>query len=112
MAAHGPLGAWQGEFLASSLDERRRQILALRKKSREVIQAKPAAIMDVNQAAVREAMLRHRVARLVHGHTHRPGHHELELDGRRCERWVLPDWYGRGGYLDIRDGAARLVRLA
>jgi UDP-2,3-diacylglucosamine hydrolase len=104
--------AWQGEFLASPLDERRRQILALREKSREVIQAKPAAIMDVNQAAVREAMLRHGVARLVHGHTHRPGHHELELDGRHCERWVLPDWYGKGGYLDVRNGAARLVRLA
>jgi UDP-2,3-diacylglucosamine hydrolase len=53
---------------------------------------------------------RHGATRLIHGHTHRPGHHVLELDGRRCERWVLPDWYGAGGYLDVRDGKARLVR--
>jgi hypothetical protein len=35
----------------------------------------------------------------------------LEVDGRRCERWVLPDWYGAGGYLEIvTPGKARLVR--
>jgi UDP-2,3-diacylglucosamine hydrolase len=56
--------------------------------------------MDVNEGAVREALHRHGVTRLIHGHTHRQGRHELEVDGRRCERWVLPDWYGRGGYLE------------
>jgi UDP-2,3-diacylglucosamine hydrolase len=50
------------------------------------------------------------VTRLIHGHTHRPGHHEIEVDGRRCERWVLPDWYGRGGYLEVSGGKPRLVR--
>src|SRR5207253_250559 len=47
---------------------------------------------------------------LIHGHTHRPGKHALELDGRRCERWVLPDWYGRGGYLELAGSRARLIR--
>jgi hypothetical protein len=26
-----------------------------------------------------------------------------------CERWVLPDWYGPGGYLALDDVGARLV---
>jgi UDP-2,3-diacylglucosamine hydrolase len=103
---------WQREFLGKTLEERRRAILALREKSREVIQAKPAEIMDVNDEAVRQALRRHRVRRMIHGHTHRAGHHELEVDGERCERWVLPDWYGRGGYLEVGPGAPRLVRFA
>jgi len=101
---------WQRAFLAKPLGERRATVQGLRDKSKEVIQAKPAEIMDVNEGAVREALRRHGVARLIHGHTHRPGKHALELDGRRCERWVLPDWYGRGGYLELAGSRARLIR--
>ena len=101
--------AWQRDFLAQPLAERRRAIQGLRAKSKEVIAAKPADIMDVNAEAVREAFRRHGVRRMIHGHTHRPARHELEVDGKRCERWVLPDWYGPGGYLAIDDVGARLV---
>jgi len=101
---------WQRAFLAKPLGERRATVQGLRDKSKEVIQAKPAEIMDVNDGAVREALRRHGVARLIHGHTHRAGKHALELDGRRCERWVLPDWYGRGGYLELAGSRARLIR--
>ncbi|HYX67049.1 MAG TPA: UDP-2,3-diacylglucosamine diphosphatase [Burkholderiales bacterium] len=102
--------AWQREFLGKPLAERRRVVRGLREKSKEVIQAKPADIMDVNPEAVREALRRHPAVRLIHGHTHRPGRHLLDVDGRRCERWVLPDWYAAGGYLEVLDGKARLVR--
>jgi UDP-2,3-diacylglucosamine hydrolase len=101
--------AWQREFLSKSLPERHQALQALREKSREVVGAKPAEIMDVNQAAVREALRSHSLTRLVHGHTHRPARHRLEVDGRRCERWVLPDWYERGGYLAIDDAGPRLL---
>ncbi|HWI99419.1 MAG TPA: UDP-2,3-diacylglucosamine diphosphatase [Burkholderiales bacterium] len=103
--------AWQREFLARPLAERRRAIVGMREKSKEVVQAKPAEIMDVNDAAVAQAMRAHAVTRLVHGHTHRPGRHALTIDGRPAERWVLPDWYGRGGYLEIGRGAPKLVRF-
>jgi UDP-2,3-diacylglucosamine hydrolase len=103
--------AWQAAFLGKSLEERRGTIVGLREKSKAVIQAKPAEIMDVNDEAVREALRRHGVRRLVHGHTHRAGQHAVQLDGERAERWVLPDWYGRGGYLEIADGRPRLVRF-
>lgn len=101
---------WQRRFLATPLAERHATVQGLRDKSKEVIQAKPAEIMDVNDDAVREALRRHGVARLIHGHTHRPGKHALDVDGRRCERWVLPDWYGRGGYLELAGSHARLIR--
>ena len=103
--------AWQREFLAKPLAERRRAIVGMREKSKEVVQAKPAEIMDVNDAAVAQAIRAHAVTRLVHGHTHRPGRHALTIDGRPAERWVLPDWYGRGGYLEIGRGAPKLVRF-
>jgi UDP-2,3-diacylglucosamine hydrolase len=102
---------WQAQFLAKTLAERRGAVRGMREKSKEVIQAKPAEIMDVNQDAVREAFRRHGVRRLVHGHTHRPGRHRLVVDGAECERWVLPDWYGRGGYLALDPHGAKLVRF-
>jgi len=103
--------AWQREFLSKSLPERRRAIVGMREQGKEAVRAKPAEIMDVNDAAVAEAMRAHAVTRLVHGHTHRPGRHALTIDGRPAERWVLPDWYGRGGYLEIARGAPKLVRF-
>jgi UDP-2,3-diacylglucosamine hydrolase len=102
---------WRREFLAKSRAERRSAILGLREKSKAVVQEKPAEIMDVNAAAVAQAMRSHGVSRLVHGHTHRPGRHSLTIEGRPAERWVLPDWYGPGGYLEIARGAPRLVRF-
>jgi UDP-2,3-diacylglucosamine hydrolase len=103
--------ALQAEFLAKPLAERRQAVLQMREKSRLVVQGKTADIMDVNEDTVRQAMRSHGVRRLIHGHTHRPGRHTLEVDGERGERWVLPDWYGRGGYLEIDRRGPRLVRF-
>jgi UDP-2,3-diacylglucosamine hydrolase len=103
--------AFQAEFLAKPLAERRRAIVQMREKSKQVVQEKTAEIMDVNDDAVRQALRRHGVRRLIHGHTHRPGRHARELDGERCERWVLPDWYGRGGYVEVGSRGPRLVRF-
>jgi UDP-2,3-diacylglucosamine hydrolase len=102
---------FQAAFLAKPVPERRQAIQQMREKSKEVVQGKSAEIMDVNEAAVREALRRHGVRRLIHGHTHRPGRHALEMDGERCERWVLPDWYGPGGYVEVDRKGPRLVRF-
>ncbi len=103
--------AFQAAFLAKPIPERRQAIQQMREKSKEVVQGKSAEIMDVNDDAVRETLRRHGVRRLIHGHTHRPGRHALEVDGERCERWVLPDWYGAGGYLEVDRKGPRLVRF-
>ncbi|MBN8761252.1 MAG: UDP-2,3-diacylglucosamine diphosphatase [Thiobacillus sp. 65-69] len=61
--------------------------------------AKSADIMDVNTAAVAYSLRAYGVCRLIHGHTHRPARHDHAIDGQTCERWVLPDWYARWGYV-------------
>jgi UDP-2,3-diacylglucosamine hydrolase len=101
--------AWQREFLAKPLAARHEAIAAMRGKSKDAVAAKPAEIMDVNQEAVRDVFRNLKLRHMVHGHTHRPARHEHEVDGARCERWVLPDWYGRGGYLALDDVGPRLV---
>ena len=95
---------YQDAFLSKSLAERRALALQYRATSEQVKRATADEIMDVTSDAVQEAFRSHAVSCLVHGHTHRPATHVLEVDGRRCERWVLPDWDRRGGYL-VADGA-------
>jgi UDP-2,3-diacylglucosamine hydrolase len=102
---------WRRDFLAKPLAERREVIEGLREKSKRLIRAKPADIMDVNSGAVRDAFRRHRVCWMIHGHTHRPALHRHEVDGQSCERWVLPDWYGAGGYLHVGKSDIRLIRF-
>jgi UDP-2,3-diacylglucosamine hydrolase len=101
--------AWQREILGKSVSARRQIAAGLRADSKSANQAKAAEIMDVNQRAVEEAFRIHGVKLMIHGHTHRPARHVLEVDGRACERWVLPDWYGRGGYLALDAVGPRLV---
>jgi UDP-2,3-diacylglucosamine hydrolase len=52
------------------------------------------------------------VARLIHGHTHRPAIHRFDLDGHPAERIVLGDWYEHGSVLSITPEGAELRGLA
>lgn len=90
---------WQREFLARPLAERRHMAENLRRDSGEAMAGKEDAAMDVNEDAVLEAIRRHGADCLIHGHTHRPGMHRHEVDGRPVERWVLGDWYQQASML-------------
>jgi UDP-2,3-diacylglucosamine hydrolase len=103
--------SWQDQFLARSLADRKEQIEALRKRSETEKARKPAAIMDVNPHAVESLLRTHGYPRIIHGHTHRPARHEHVVDGRTCERWVLPDWYETGGALVCDESGCRMERL-
>lgn len=70
-----------------------------RRRSQVANGGKSPAIMDVNPAAVAAVMQRHQVKILIHGHTHRPGIHSLQVDGQAAERIVLGDWYEQGSLL-------------
>ncbi|OIQ83961.1 UDP-2,3-diacylglucosamine hydrolase [mine drainage metagenome] len=94
--------AWQKTFLAQPLEARRSQIEALRMRSEAEKSTKLEAIMDVNHEAVRDLIRAHRFPQLlIHGHTHRPGMHDLQIDGHHCTRWVLGDWGETGDYLRL-----------
>jgi UDP-2,3-diacylglucosamine hydrolase len=85
--------AWQREFLAKPLAERRKIAAELRELSANEIAAKSYEIMDVNQATVERTMRVHDVSLLLHGHTHRPAIHRFELDGVPAALIVLGAWY-------------------
>lgn len=90
---------WIAEFLKRPLDERKTEIEALRQRSETEKRVKSMAIMDVSEPAVIDTFRHHGLTRLIHGHTHRPAHHRLVVNGRDCGRWVLADWYDTGNYL-------------
>jgi UDP-2,3-diacylglucosamine hydrolase len=103
--------AWQRRFLA--LPRAHRELLAdeARAGSRRHTAHTVPYIMDVNPAAVAAALRAARVHRVVHGHTHRPGVHDFELDGSAAQRIVLGAWYEQGSYLSYEDGRYELRAL-
>jgi len=68
-------------------------------------------IMDVNAAAVAAAFRAAQVRRMIHGHTHRPGVHQVEVDGAPAQRIVLGAWYEQGSYLVCEAGGYELREL-
>jgi len=93
---------WQTEFLSQPLAARKAQIEALRQRSDQEKSQKSESIMDVNTDAVHALLKQHGYPELlIHGHTHRPARHLLEVDGHRSERWVLGDWYEQGSCLRL-----------
>lgn len=98
-------------FLAKPIAERRAIAHGLRAQSEQAKGTKAAEIMDVNAGAVEAVLRDYGYPRLIHGHTHRPARHEHAVDGRRCERWVLADWYERGEYLRCDASGCRRVPL-
>ena len=87
---------WQTMMLEKTLEER----LAFAARARTTSLARGEEIgeniSDVNQKAIEEAFREANVSLMVHGHTHRPAIHELNINGRPARRIVLGDWYEHG----------------
>lgn len=83
--------AWQASFLARSVAERAAIARHIRSdsQSRKDASPDPALWADVDAVEARHWLQRSGAQTLVHGHTHRPGEHDLG-DGLR--RIVLSDW--------------------
>ena len=102
---------WRAAFLAQPLPERKAMIDQVRRRSQAAKQEKSAEIMDVNADAVATLFRVHDYPVLIHGHTHRPAHHQHDVDGRQCQRWVLADWDDRAHYLVLEDGQFTALSL-
>ena len=102
---------YQQQFLAQTLSSRKKIIAGLRAENAEEKQLKSETIMDVTTATVETALREHGYPRLIHGHTHRPALHQHVVDGHRCERWVLADWYLSGSYLHCDAAGCRAIKL-
>jgi UDP-2,3-diacylglucosamine hydrolase len=96
--------AWQAQFLAMPLAQRKAIIAGLREGSRQAHGEKSYEIMDVTPDAVAALHASTQADVIIHGHTHRPALHLDGETGRR--RYVLPDWEldaepRRGGWIAI-----------
>jgi len=101
----------QQRFLAMPLAERRRIAAQTREGTQSSMAEKAADIMDVSEVEVVRVMRGHDATVLIHGHTHRPARHLHTVDGHRCERWVLSDWYETGGYLRCDDKGCSAIPI-
>ncbi len=102
---------WQQQFLSQSVEQRAAIARHYREESRKRSQGKALEIMDVNAEAVIDIMERYGVARLIHGHTHRPAVHELMVDYHAAQRIVLGDWYEQQSVLRCDGSGCRLSNL-
>jgi UDP-2,3-diacylglucosamine hydrolase len=102
---------WQQRFLALPRAHREQLADELRAGSRRHTSRTVPYIMDVNPQAVTAAFRAAGVRRMVHGHTHRPGVHDLEIDGEPAQRIVLGAWYEQGSFLRFERGRFELREL-
>ena len=56
-------------------------------------------LQDVNQDEVLRVMQQYDADILIHGHTHRPAFHNVQLNHKAAQRIVLAAWHGVGHYL-------------
>ncbi|WP_229487686.1 UDP-2,3-diacylglucosamine diphosphatase [Pseudoduganella lutea] len=99
--------AWQQQFLAMPLAQRKAIIAGLRDNSRKDQGEKSYEIMDVTPQAIAAVFAQTNASVMIHGHTHRPALHAVA----GTLRYVLPDWEPeatppRGGWIAIDDEGA------
>jgi UDP-2,3-diacylglucosamine hydrolase len=92
---------WQRDTLAKPYAERNALARAIRMQSDSAKAQKSDEIMDVTPATVESVFRANDFPKIIHGHTHRVAHHVVDIDGRKTDRWVLPDWDQCGGYFDF-----------
>ncbi len=86
---------WQTQFLSEPLVKRRAFAEHARAQSQRHTSMSAAEIMDAHPIAIHEALARHAVPLLIHGHTHRPMVHRYGA----AQRIVLPDWDAHASWL-------------
>ncbi len=104
---------WRAQFLAQALQAR----LAFAAQARAASKARYGELVasgmgetigDVSAVTVQAWFARYGIARMIHGHTHRPAIHD---EGGGNTRIVLGDWYDQGSVLRVDAGGAVLAAL-
>lgn len=110
--------AWQAQFLAQPLAARlafaawaRAASMARQREMKGDDRAQFETVTDVAPATVAATFTRYGIDTLIHGHTHRPAIHDLDVGGHACRRIVLGDWYEHGSVLRADAGGMVLDAL-
>jgi len=110
--------AFIAQFLSQPLEAR----IAFAQKARAASQAHQSemkegdraqfeTVTDVAPAEVVATFRRYGVDTMIHGHTHRPAVHEVQVGDASCTRIVLGDWYEQGSVLRVDAEGFRLEAL-
>ncbi|WP_337056799.1 UDP-2,3-diacylglucosamine diphosphatase [Pseudomonas sp. USHLN015] len=84
----------------------------LRSESRMQTRQKAAEITDVTAEEIPRLLAEQGVPTLIHGHTHRPAVHELQVGGLPAQRIVLGDWDRQGWALEVDEQGFRQAPFA
>ncbi|MDG2288903.1 MAG: UDP-2,3-diacylglucosamine diphosphatase [Woeseiaceae bacterium] len=102
---------WQTMMLAKSIEERIAFSIQARKDSMAHSNSVSAEIMDVNLEAVVATLRQHGTSIMLHGHTHRPAIHDVDLGNRLATRIVLGDWFEQGSVVRWDENGPRLETM-
>lgn len=99
---------WQRPLLDAPLEARRQIAQQLRQASKDAGSRKADDIMDVTESEVARVMREHDCRVLIHGHTHRPARHDMDVG----TRWVLGDWEHLGWFIETTQDGIALEQFA
>ena len=105
-----PLSLWILHHL--SLTKRRQLARKLRNESQVHTRQKATSITDVTLAEIPRIMTKYGVRTLIHGHTHRPNIHQVEVNGQAAQRIVLGDWDRQGWALQVDENGYQQAPFA
>lgn len=86
-------------LLSQPIQQRLELAKRYRAMSGEAKSLKPDSFMDVDPETVASYLSDYQAEHLIHGHTHRPMDHVIELAGNTHYRHVLAEWHANHGEL-------------
>ncbi|CDL83199.1 UDP-2,3-diacylglucosamine diphosphatase [Xenorhabdus szentirmaii] len=96
-------------FLLLPLFIRLKIAAKMRAGSQSANSKKSEEIMDVNQQAVVECFKKYQVDWIIHGHTHRPAIHDMNVDDKTVYRGVLGAWHEQGSMFKVTKTSVELI---
>ncbi len=102
---------WQAMMLAKPLEERLTMAQQIRAESTARGETLDQSITDVNQDEVLKVIREHGVDVLLHGHTHRPAVHAIDLGDRSATRIVLGAWHEQGSVVRWDENGPELCEM-
>lgn len=102
--------AWQDQLLSQPLEVRRALVAQMRAQSQAMNSNKSDDIMDVTPDEVVKAMKSAAANTFIHGHTHRPGIHDLDINQQVAKRFVLGDWESHLWFIEHKDNQLHLFK--
>jgi UDP-2,3-diacylglucosamine hydrolase len=92
---------YQKIFLTLPLFLRRQIAKWLRGLSKKHNQTAHNYQLNVNPTEVNHFLKEFHTSQMIHGHTHQPNIHSIEIDGKICKRIVLGAWHNQGNALRV-----------